>query len=257
MKNVICLLSGHNQSNIIGEYTISIIQKLGISSDVYYFADNALSNSELKKVVPFVKYADCVTHNGGDFGSWQYLTYYIGWKNLEQYQKIIVCNNRIDFSIEHLDDIYKYIKLNGYDFLAISDKRSAKVNQDSYFLVLDNKIIKSAKFHEFWDNLVFRNRQESYKSVLPQYLTELGFYGNSYLKSSKINKKKGILQIFPSIIQSINHFNTPPKPISDITNDKIKELSRAAFSKTSSRNVSIKGIVKNFKSAIDIFKPKV
>lgn len=257
MKNVICLLAAHNPNNIIGEYTLSIIEKLNKSCDVYYFADDVLSNSEIKRVVPYVSYADSVTHSGGDFGSWQYLTYYIGWKKLEQYQKIIVCNNKIDFSIEHLDDIYKYTKLNGYDFFAISDKRSSGSASNSYFLMLDNKVIKNHKFHEFWDNLVFRNKQESYKSVLPQYLTELGFYGTSYIKGIKkgLNKKSISHSIFPTLINRVNRFSRNGMNITAANDTSRQPLITAKA--TSNKNYSLTSLVKNLKSTIDIFKSRM
>lgn len=75
----ICLFAGYDSNNIIHDYVVYYIKELSTVADVYYMADNEISDDEKSKIAPYVKGAYGYKHGKYDFGSWQELIKIIGW----------------------------------------------------------------------------------------------------------------------------------------------------------------------------------
>ena len=50
MDRKICLIAGFDKNNIIQDYVVFLVQELSKISDVYYFADGNMSDTELSKI---------------------------------------------------------------------------------------------------------------------------------------------------------------------------------------------------------------
>ncbi len=201
MEKRICLLAGYNSNNIIEDYVIYLAQGLSKISDVYYFADGKISQSELNKIRPYTKYAETAPHQGYDFGSWQYLIHYIGWSKLTEYDEMIICNDSIYGPMANLQDIFDYMELRGYDFWGLTENYNSNYYLDSYFMVFNNNILRNIKFQEFWQNITPGFSRKTYETVLTPFLTELGFVGNSYIKNYK---KEDVLAYPVHLLKSKN-----------------------------------------------------
>ena len=55
----ICLFAGYDKNNIIHDYVVYYLKELSSVSDVYYMADNEISDEENGKILPYV--------NGGGY----------------------------------------------------------------------------------------------------------------------------------------------------------------------------------------------
>lgn len=185
MEKRICLLAGFDKRNKIQDYVVYLIQELSKISDVYYFADGEISNEELAKIRPYAKYAESAPHKGYDFGSWQYLIHHIGWKELIEYDEMIICNDSIYGPMTNMRDIFDYMELRGYDFWGLTENYNSRYHLDSYFMVFNNDILRNRKFQEFWQNITPGSSRKTYETVLTPFLTEQGFVGNSYIKNYK------------------------------------------------------------------------
>ena len=185
MDRKVCLLAGFDKDNIIQDYVVFLVQELSKISDVYYFADGNMSQIELSKIRAYTKYAQSSPHNGKDFGSWQYLMHYIGWKTLENYDEMIICNDSIYGPMTNIEDIFDYMELRNYDFWGLTENYHSNYHLDSYFMVFNQNIIKNCKFQEFWKSITPELGAKSYETILTPFLTELGFIGNSYIKNYK------------------------------------------------------------------------
>ena len=185
MCNKVCLLAGFDKNNIIQDYVVFLVQELSKISDVYYFADGNMSQKELSKISAYTKYAQSSSHCGKDFGSWQFLIHYIGWKELEKYDEMIICNDSIYGPMTDMEDIFEFMELKNYDFWGLTENYHSNYHLDSYFMVFNQNIIKNCKFQEFWKNITPEIGDENYETVLTPFLTELGFIGNSYIKNYK------------------------------------------------------------------------
>ena len=86
MKRV-CLFAGYDSQNKIHDYVVYYIKELSTVADVYYMADNEISDDEKAKITPYVKEAYGFNHKKYDFGSWQELIKIIGWGLFEKLEK--------------------------------------------------------------------------------------------------------------------------------------------------------------------------
>ena len=185
MSNRICLLAGFDKNNLIQDYVVFLVRELAKISDVYYFADGNMSQTELMKIRAYTEYAQSSRHCGKYFGSWQCLIQYIGWKELEKYDEMIICNDSIYGPMTDMEDIFEFMELRNYDFWGLTENYHSNYHLDSYFMVFNNEIIKNCKFQEFWKNIIPEFEGKSYETILTPFLTELGFIGNSYIKNYK------------------------------------------------------------------------
>ena len=185
MDKKVCLLAGDDKDNIIQDYVVFLVQELSKISDVYYFADANMSEKELSKIRAYTKYAQSAPHKGKYFGSWQYLMHYIGWRNLENYDEMIICNDSIYGPMTNMEDIFYYMELKNYDFWGLTENYHSNYHLDSYFMVFNQDVIKNCKFQEFWKSITPEIGGKSYETILTPFLTELGFIGNSYIKNYK------------------------------------------------------------------------
>ncbi len=185
MNNRICLLAGYDKKNVVQDYVVYLARKLSKISDVYYFADAKMPETELKKLKNYTKYAASTPHKGYDFVSWQILMNHIGWEKIMTYDEMIICNDSVYGPMRNMEDIFDYMSLRDYDFWGLTENYNSNYHLDSYFMVFRQDVLKHPKFHEFWNNIIPSPNRKTYESVLTPYLTELGFNGNSYIKNYK------------------------------------------------------------------------
>ena len=91
----ICLFAGYDSNNIIHDYVVYYLKELSTVADVYYMADNEISDDEKAKITPYVKEAYGFNHKKYDFGSWQELIKIIGWEALSTYDELILTNDSV------------------------------------------------------------------------------------------------------------------------------------------------------------------
>ena len=90
----ICLFAGYDKNNIIHDYVVYYLKELSTVSDVYYMADNEISDAEKSKIAPYARggvYG--FNHGKYDFGSWQELINIIGYDKLSEYDELILAND--------------------------------------------------------------------------------------------------------------------------------------------------------------------
>lgn len=193
MEKTICLIAGRERFGTIQDYVLYIARKLSKTSDVCYFADGKLSTRELNKIGIYTKYAAACAHYTSDFGSWQCLVEHLGFDELTSYDKMIICNDSIYGPVGNIEDIFDYMDLNDYDFWGLTEKYNTTYHHDGYFMVFKNDVIVHPKFQQFWREINPMGTKKTYASVLSPFLTELGFYGTTYIK----NYKKGDALNYP------------------------------------------------------------
>lgn len=183
MRKRICLLAGFDPKGIVQDYVVYLARELSKISDVYYFFNGVCSKEELSKLKNFTKYAVAREQPCYDFGSWQSLIHFIGWNKLSEYEEMIICNDSVYGPMTNLEDIFDYMSLRGYDFWGLTENYTSKYHLDSYFMVFSHKIVKNQAFHSFWENINPKICRKTYQKEMTEYLTNLGFSGNSYIKN--------------------------------------------------------------------------
>lgn len=161
----IYLAVGRNNGNILNDYTVFLLQRLTKTGDVYYLNNGTMPASELQKLQDCIVYADSVVHNGNDYGSWQYLIYHLGWQKLLEYDEVVFCNENTYAPLNHLQNISAYLKFQNYDFWGMTEKYNHIPEDNGRFIIFKHNIIKNSKFQEFWDNIIFRDKRDTYKTL--------------------------------------------------------------------------------------------
>ena len=179
----ICLFAGYDKNNIIHDYVVYYLKELSTVSDIYYMADNEISETEKSKIMPYVKGAYGFNHKKYDFGSWHELIKIIGWEKISEYDELILANDSVFgplYSIRNIiDDIEND---NEWDICGITggllttENNKEFVNEDtwaitSHFIVLRKKVFSSEIFKNFFQNI---KAEKSQKEVI-------NFYENGYV----------------------------------------------------------------------------
>lgn len=231
----IYLAVGRNNGNILNDYTVFLLQRLTKTGDVYYLNNGTMPASELQKLQDCIVYADSVVHNGNDYGSWQYLIYHLGWQKLLEYDEVVFCNENTYAPLNHLQNISAYLKFQNYDFWGMTEKYNHIPEDNGRFIIFKHDIIKNSKFQEFWDNIIFRDKRDTYKTILSPFLKELGFNGKTDFKNYKqitpVNLRKSSIRIKSPISYGSTFAPKPEQP----------------------QQKSLSNLIKNLKNGINIF----
>ena len=159
----ICLFAGYDNKNIIHDYVVYYLKELSTVADVYYMADNEISDDEKAKITPYVKEAYGFNHKKYDFGSWQELIKIIGWEKLSEYDELILANDSVFGPLYPIKELFDKIeKDRQWDVCGMIEESSFRKENgtkklynflQSYFLVIRNKVIKDKNFQCFMEQI--------------------------------------------------------------------------------------------------------
>ena len=144
----ICLFAGYDSNNIIHNYVVYYLKELSTVADIYYMADNEISDEEKEKIAPYVKGAYGFNHKKYDFGSWQELIKIIGWEKFSEYDELILTNDSVFGPLYPIKELFEKIENDTeWDMCGI-DRNYGKSSWylSSYFLVFRNKSFLSDAF---------------------------------------------------------------------------------------------------------------
>ena len=157
MKHI-CLFAGYDPQNKVDDYVVFYIQKLAEIADVFYLADSNMSESELKKLKPFVKEAFAERHGRYDFGSWSLLIQKLGWEKIEEYDEVLFVNDSCYAPLFELKPIFEKMENEHFDAWGLA----ANHFMMSFFLVFNQKIIKNPRFRHFIESI----KEEKDKNII-------------------------------------------------------------------------------------------
>ena len=177
----ICLFAGYDSKNIIHNYVVYYLKELSTISEVYYMADNEISEEEKVKIAPYVKGAYGFNHKKYDFGSWQELIKIIGWEKILEYDELILANDSVFGPLYPMKDFFKKIEKDvEWDICGITRSFEKQVwHLNSYFLVFRNKAFTSDIFKE---HLLSIKQEKNISQVIEKYEVPFmeKYYNNGY-----------------------------------------------------------------------------
>lgn len=160
----ICLFAGYDSKNIIHDYVVYYLKELSTVADVYYMADNEISDDEKAKITPYVKYANGKHMGAYDMGSWNYLVNILGWEKLSEYDELILTNDSVYGPLYPIKELFEKIgQDNEWDICGIDRVYNKNVNKyflSNYFLVFRNNTFKTDIFKNHINNLVYNGSRD-------------------------------------------------------------------------------------------------
>lgn len=153
----ICLFAGYDKTNIIQDYVVYYLKELSSVSDVYYMADNEISESEKLKIIPYVKGAYGFHHKKYDFGSWQELINIIGWEKILEYDELILANDSVFGPVYPIKDFFNKLQSDTeWDVCGIDRVYSLNTNRwycSSFFLIFKKNALLSGILQNMFANI--------------------------------------------------------------------------------------------------------
>ena len=149
----LCLFAGYDKKGIIHDYVIYYVKELSALSEVYYMADNEISDEEKSKIMPYVKGAYGFHHKKYDFGSWQELIKIIGWEKILEYDEIILANDSCFGPLYNIKPVLEYAGQNNCDFWGIQTGTIEHIHLQTYFIVLKKQVAASKVFKDFFESV--------------------------------------------------------------------------------------------------------
>lgn len=156
----ICLFAGYDSNNIIHDYVIYYLKELSTVADVYYMADNEISDDEKEKIAPYVKASYGINHKKYDFGSWQELIKIIGWEALSTYDELILTNDSVFGPLYPMEKLIEKLEQDKqWDMCGITEECSIEktsktyiVNNfiQSYFIIMKKNIFTQDYIKQFF-----------------------------------------------------------------------------------------------------------
>jgi len=149
MKKRICLLAAYDSQNIIDDYVVYLVKELSKFSDVYYYSDNNMADSEFKKLDGIAKSAKGHSHGCYDFGSWSFIMQDIGHEKLSEYDEVILTNEAAFGPMVSLNHMLNDMDSRNVDVWGMCGNKFIM----SFFIALSKKVFTHPDFKHFFNNI--------------------------------------------------------------------------------------------------------
>ncbi len=173
--------------------------------DFIVFTSNSYLSKEKKDFLK-KEYCDIVLereNKGFDFGAWKDAIKLIGFKEITNYDCLVLMNDTCFGPLFDIGEVFKIMEAKNVDFWGITNHRKTPYEMpgtnepipehiQSYFLCFNKKVITSKIFKRFWvnvdDNLIDVNKViQKYETQLTTILKDEGFSYDVYIDTSKNN----------------------------------------------------------------------
>lgn len=191
-KKNLAIFASYDCQNIVHEYVLTCLRELSKVADVIFVSDNALSQKEQEKLIPYTIERLCYHHGMYDFGSYK-LGYLQAYENnlLYNYEGLIFCNDSVFGPFYPLDEVIGQIKLHPCDFggcMKHFQKDGQNAHIQSYFIYFKKNVFTSTVFHDFVMKISkLKNKQDiimCYEVGLSVYLENNGFKSHGMFEAS-------------------------------------------------------------------------
>jgi lipopolysaccharide biosynthesis protein len=156
-----------DQDSLVEDYVVHYLKSLrSVVRDIHFVSNCCLPQKEQDKVAPHVNQITIRDNAGLDFAAWAHVIAMLELPRIaENYDELVLANSSCYAAFSSFQNIFTTMLERSYDMWGITENKAEKVYfQDggeadserhiqSYFLVFNNRILKSPVFAEFWDQL--------------------------------------------------------------------------------------------------------
>jgi len=203
MKRIV-VYSFYDVDGIADRYIDYFLSDISKNSDRIVIVSNGKITTETRDV--FSKYtSDIIVRENKGFDIWGYKTGldYIGWKNLEEYDEVVLINNTLMGPVYPFSEMFEEMeKRTELDFWGIT--KHLKIDFDPFdcnpygyipehvqssFMAYSKKFIKQKVFQEYWNNLPEINSYEEaigkHESFFTKHFSSMGFRWDVYVNNDE------------------------------------------------------------------------
>ena len=202
--NRIAFFIYYERQGVVADYVTYYVKKLAeITSKTVFIVNGKISNDGLKKIRFIPNVVVYQRENRGlDFGAWKEAFLKESWNELERYDELILANCSSYGPLFPLKDVFKKMETSACDFWGmtkhpatgaeiIQGRPDSRINEhiQSYFLVFNEKVIKSELFQNWWNNLReysdYAQEIAYHENQLTKYLIDGGFVSGTVADTEK------------------------------------------------------------------------
>jgi lipopolysaccharide biosynthesis protein len=210
-KSTACIFAHFDKHGVIDDYVVFYLTKLYELGCAIIFVStcNKMSQNEIDKIKNIVSKIIIRRNIGYDFGS-----YAVGFQIASLhpgFDKYIITNDSVYGPLANLEKLITKIDEGNIDALGITDSWQQAYHLQSYFLILNKKVISHKSVIYFWRNILFSNNKKfiikKYEVGFSQLLLSLGFKIEAYCKYDDISRFviKRKLSAYNSPKQQLHH----------------------------------------------------
>ena len=192
-KNRVAIFAFYNKQAKVLDYVLSYLKYLKeVCSKIVFVADCELSDTELKKLEPYVCHVIAMRHGEYDFGSYKRgLNYAKDNGLLDDLDELVICNDSC-YCLYPLTKSFEIMKPKGLDFWGMTGSYETKLHVQSFFLVFNQKVVLDPHFIEYFNQVKaqedFWNVVVNYEIPLRDYFENLG-YKSGFIFTSQVKDR--------------------------------------------------------------------
>lgn len=165
----------YDNDGVVDDYVMYMLEDMVLNTTHNIVVCNGKLTEEGKKRFETLPNTDILVRENKGFDVWAYksaLEYY-GWDVLDTYDEIFMYNFTIMGPIGHFSTMFQEMNQRDLDFWGITIHNGAPfdpwgnmedgtipIHIQSHFIAVRNKMIRSEKFHKYWDERPMINRYE-------------------------------------------------------------------------------------------------
>ena len=190
IDNKVCLFSHFDKDNIIDDYVINYLKKIKeIGFNIVFISTSLLDKKEVFKLQNLCNVVIIKENIGRDFGAWASGIKYLNEKNFN-IKKVLLCNDSIYFPLFEINSMFKKMENKNIDMWGITDSFERNYHIQSYFLVFNEKILKSKFWKRFWkDFKIYKDKNKiinKYEIGITQKAIKYGFRVEAYCNYNRV-----------------------------------------------------------------------
>ena len=185
------IFSFYDRDGVAGTYLSFLLRSLSANMDTLVIAVNGIiSNETMKLFKEYTAHILIRKNVGFDAGAYKdVILNYIGKKTIEEYEQIILCNDTFYGPFVPFEKILIDMDRKNVDFWGINYvENNALSHIQSFFIVLNDSIIKNGHLYEFFERYIDEKTTEiediyaSFEIGIFDYLVKRGYRFAAYTK---------------------------------------------------------------------------
>lgn len=199
-SNKVCLFAHYDGNGKVCEYVYNYLKEIKKNGyDIIFVSTASITDNKYKtRLKEFCKIALCRTNIGIDFYSWKVALKYI--KDLNSVDTLLITNDSMYGPIFDLKPIFDEMSAKNFDIWGMTDSWQNHFHLQSYFLVVNKKVITSEFFINFWKNVL--PYTDKWKIIFDY---EIGFSKEAWSKEFVLGSYVRYLDVIERILKEKNY----------------------------------------------------
>lgn len=173
----LALYAHYGKEGRIASYVLYCLRALRAAGfEIIFLSNSTVTGVDRERVEELCRQLVERENEGYDFGMWQQG---IGEVDLQAVDELLLVNSSIVGPLTELSQLWTRPETTTHDFWGLTDNEDLAPHLQSYFMVFNKQVIRSACFSRFWDTiLLFEDKMQvirSYEVGLTSWLQQHGF----------------------------------------------------------------------------------